>query len=156
MLYHVAKPLSTAVQGEGRRRERNLKSLFAEPEMRVFLVLSAAVGLAQAAISLDGPPAVAPASPADPSALGDINEYVPDRHDCPPPCGDGDLTNMNTWIRYHSVQRLERCGEPMGETCVTLAARYKVKAADVIKWNPAVGSTCTGMWAQTYVCVGVL
>lgn len=63
---------------------------------------------------------------------------------------------MNTWIRYHSVQRLERCGEPMGETCATLAERYKVKAADVIKWNPAVGSTCTWMWAQTYVCVGVL
>lgn len=79
----------------------------------ILLLLSAAVRLGHAAINLDGSPAVAPAGPDDPSPLGDITEYVPDRHDCPPPCGHGDLTDVNTWIRYHSVQRLERCGEPM-------------------------------------------
>lgn len=43
-----------------------------------------------------------------------------------------------------------------GDTCATLAVKYKVSAADIIKWNPAVGSACTGMWAETYTCVGVL
>lgn len=78
--------------------------------MRVNILLSV-VGLARAAINLDGSPAVAPAGPGDPSPLGDINEYIPDRHDCPLPCAD--LTEINTWVRYHSLQRLERCGEPM-------------------------------------------
>lgn len=69
----------------------------------ILLLLSVAVRLGHAAINLDGSPAVAPAGPDDPSPLGDITEYVPDRYDCPPPCGHGDLNDVNTWIRYHSV-----------------------------------------------------
>ncbi|KAK4455203.1 hypothetical protein QBC34DRAFT_465261 [Podospora aff. communis PSN243] len=81
--------------------------------MRANLLLTAGFGLARAAINLDGSPAVAPAGPGDPSPVGDINEYVPERHDCPLPCAGQDITDMNTWIRYHSLQRLERCGKPM-------------------------------------------
>jgi hypothetical protein len=43
------------------------------------------------------------------------------------------------------------------ENCKAIVAKYKITLADFGKWNPAVGGTsCTGLWANTYACVGVL
>ncbi|KAF7536445.1 hypothetical protein G7054_g4539 [Neopestalotiopsis clavispora] len=44
----------------------------------------------------------------------------------------------------------------VGQTCTTIASRYGVTVANLVSWNPAIGSGCTGMWANTYLCVGVL
>jgi hypothetical protein len=42
------------------------------------------------------------------------------------------------------------------DSCEKIAKKYGTfSAADFIKWNPAVGSDCSGIWAKTYYCVGV-
>ncbi|KAH7626009.1 LysM domain-containing protein [Sordaria sp. MPI-SDFR-AT-0083] len=43
-----------------------------------------------------------------------------------------------------------------GQTCQTIIAKYGITQANFVKWNPAVKSDCTGMWANAYVCVAVL
>ncbi|KAI1860817.1 uncharacterized protein JN550_011279 [Neoarthrinium moseri] len=43
-----------------------------------------------------------------------------------------------------------------GENCATIASKYKISTTQFINWNPAVGSGCAGLWANTYACVAVL
>ncbi|RSL59367.1 hypothetical protein CEP54_007320 [Fusarium duplospermum] len=40
-------------------------------------------------------------------------------------------------------------------TCASIQNYYKITLAQLAKWNPAVGSKCTALWAQYWVCVGV-
>ncbi|KAI8274707.1 hypothetical protein K4K60_009322 [Colletotrichum sp. SAR11_57] len=42
-----------------------------------------------------------------------------------------------------------------GETCAVIAANNKISTSDFTKWNPAAGSSCTRLWANTYACIGV-
>lgn len=42
-----------------------------------------------------------------------------------------------------------------GEGCWDVATRNKIEVSDFTKWNAGVGSDCTAMWAEIYVCVGV-
>ncbi|KAH6995529.1 hypothetical protein BKA56DRAFT_627344 [Ilyonectria sp. MPI-CAGE-AT-0026] len=41
-------------------------------------------------------------------------------------------------------------------TCVSIQDHYKISFADFYKWNPAIGSKCTSLWADTNVCVGII
>ena len=41
-------------------------------------------------------------------------------------------------------------------TCQGMANRYGKTLAQIIKWNPAVGSQCRSLWASTWACVGVM
>ncbi|KAF5238970.1 hypothetical protein FAUST_5210 [Fusarium austroamericanum] len=41
-------------------------------------------------------------------------------------------------------------------TCASIQSYYKVTMAEIFKWNPAVGSTCTGLWLGYNVCVSVV
>jgi hypothetical protein len=42
------------------------------------------------------------------------------------------------------------------DNCEKIAKKFGTfSSADFIKWNPAVGDDCSGIWAQTYYCVGV-
>lgn len=41
-------------------------------------------------------------------------------------------------------------------TCASIQSYYSITLADFIKWNPAVGSGCTGLWANYNVCVGII
>ncbi|KAM7210947.1 carbohydrate-binding module family 24 protein [Rhypophila decipiens] len=77
------------------------------------LVVACLAILGQAAINIDGEQAVEPAlvSENNASPIADINTYHPDQHDCPLACTD--LANTHSWITYHTVQRLNRCPEPM-------------------------------------------
>ncbi|KAF9882733.1 hypothetical protein FE257_005337 [Aspergillus nanangensis] len=43
-----------------------------------------------------------------------------------------------------------------GDTCDTITAKYKISTTQFIAWNPAVGSTCSGMWTNTYACVSII
>ncbi|RYP13788.1 hypothetical protein DL765_006737 [Monosporascus sp. GIB2] len=43
-----------------------------------------------------------------------------------------------------------------GDTCATIASKYKITSAQFIRWNPAAKSDCTGLWSNTYACVAVL
>ncbi|KAI8692434.1 hypothetical protein NCS56_00000200 [Fusarium sp. Ph1] len=43
-----------------------------------------------------------------------------------------------------------------GDTCTKIIAKYKTfNFDDFFKWNPAVEEDCSGLWANTYYCVGV-
>ncbi|KAI0487065.1 hypothetical protein F4859DRAFT_510848 [Xylaria cf. heliscus] len=43
-----------------------------------------------------------------------------------------------------------------GDTCDKIVSKYGTfTKAQFITWNPAVGSDCTGLWADTYYCVGI-
>lgn len=67
--------------------------------------------LADAAIDIDGNKIVEPLSEGDAVPIADINTYYPDLHDCPLPCADN--ANIHSWTPYYSVQRLDRCEEPL-------------------------------------------
>lgn len=42
------------------------------------------------------------------------------------------------------------------ESCADIASANGINVEDFGKWNPKVGAQCTGLWAKTYACVGVL
>ncbi|KAK8146894.1 hypothetical protein G3M48_002469 [Beauveria asiatica] len=43
-----------------------------------------------------------------------------------------------------------------GDSCVDVAAKAGISVSDLVRWNPQVGSKCSGLWANTYACVGVM
>ncbi|KAK6513085.1 hypothetical protein TWF506_009249 [Arthrobotrys conoides] len=44
-----------------------------------------------------------------------------------------------------------------GQSCPNIVSKYPGTSIDLLfKWNPAIGKTCTSMWAKTYLCVGVI
>ncbi|KAF6514397.1 hypothetical protein HZS61_005531 [Fusarium oxysporum f. sp. conglutinans] len=63
----------------------------------------------------------------------------------PPPIQTGMIGNCN---KFHMVKSTT--------TCDSIQNYYKISLADFIKWNPAIGSKCTGLWANYNVCVGVI
>ncbi|KAH7159574.1 hypothetical protein B0J13DRAFT_642947 [Dactylonectria estremocensis] len=63
----------------------------------------------------------------------------------PTPIQPGMVTNCN---KFYFVQT--------GDTCDTLVKKYGISQAQLSTWNPKVGSTCTGLWAATYACVGII
>ncbi|KAI1772844.1 carbohydrate-binding module family 24 protein [Hypoxylon cercidicola] len=67
--------------------------------------------LVHAAVNLDGVQVVDPVTDEDPSPIADPITYQPDQHQCPLPCID--YANVHKWTSYISVDRLQRCEEPM-------------------------------------------
>ncbi|KAL4982032.1 hypothetical protein BDW68DRAFT_171469 [Aspergillus falconensis] len=43
-----------------------------------------------------------------------------------------------------------------GETCAIITAMYSISLTQFTSWNPTVGRTCTGIWADAYVCVSII
>ncbi|KAL9941389.1 hypothetical protein D7B24_004411 [Verticillium nonalfalfae] len=43
-----------------------------------------------------------------------------------------------------------------GDLCSTVAVRSGISVDDFLKWNPAAGSDCAGLWAGAYACVSVI
>lgn len=43
-----------------------------------------------------------------------------------------------------------------GDQCGTVASRAGVSLSDFLQWNPSTGKDCSGLWANTYACVGVI
>lgn len=71
----------------------------------------AVVSIVRAAINLDGRHVVGPLTEDDPCPISDLTTYQADQHDCPLACED--YSNTHSWIPYFSVDRLQRCNEPM-------------------------------------------
>ncbi|CAG8904008.1 unnamed protein product [Penicillium egyptiacum] len=42
-----------------------------------------------------------------------------------------------------------------GDTCAVIAAEYGISLSNFYSWNPVVGSTCGGLQAGYWVCVGI-
>lgn len=80
--------------------------------MRPFLVpLCWCAGTALAAMNIDGSHAVGPVSESDACPISNPEDYIPEQHDCPLPCLD--FSNVHSWTPFLSVNRLQRCQEPM-------------------------------------------
>ncbi|KAJ3490888.1 hypothetical protein NLG97_g5697 [Lecanicillium saksenae] len=63
----------------------------------------------------------------------------------PSPTQDGVTKDCKAWYK---VQK--------GDTCDAIIKKYGAFSTDdFLKWNPAAGSDCTGLWVDYYVCVGV-
>ncbi|KAM5349378.1 hypothetical protein ACJ41O_005883 [Fusarium nematophilum] len=55
---------------------------------------------------------------------------------------------IDTCISFYKAKK--------GDTCVKIISEYKTfDFKDFFKWNPAVEDDCSGIWANTWYCVGV-
>ncbi|KAJ8117941.1 hypothetical protein OPT61_g989 [Boeremia exigua] len=43
-----------------------------------------------------------------------------------------------------------------GDLCANIVQRYGISLSQFYKWNPAVGSSCSALWLDTYVCVSIV
>ncbi|KAH8716634.1 LysM domain-containing protein [Beauveria bassiana] len=43
-----------------------------------------------------------------------------------------------------------------GDNCGAVASAAGISLADFILWNPNVGSSCSGLWANSYACVHLI
>lgn len=68
----------------------------------------------------------------------------PPSNTTPSPIQNGMVGNCKT---FHFVES--------GQNCEIIAAKYSITVVNFISWNPAAGSSCTGLWANTYACVGL-
>ncbi|KAK5652626.1 hypothetical protein OQA88_10219 [Cercophora sp. LCS_1] len=60
----------------------------------------------------------------------------------PTPTQPGMVSNCDA---FHFVKPGSTCNDVLTANSITLAQLYQ--------WNPSVGSTCSGLWADVYVCV---
>ncbi|KAF4919633.1 LysM domain-containing protein [Colletotrichum viniferum] len=63
----------------------------------------------------------------------------------PTPIQEGMVDNCN---RFYMVKT--------GDGCASIASANSIPLSDFYEWNPAVGNTCAGLWANVYVCVRVI
>ncbi|KAI8163641.1 LysM domain-containing protein [Colletotrichum sp. SAR 10_70] len=68
----------------------------------------------------------------------------PPANTTPQPIQDGMVSNCK---KFHFVLG--------GQNCDSISKQYGITVANFIKWNPAAGASCTGLWASTYACVGL-
>lgn len=50
--------------------------------------------------------------------------------------------------KFHFVKK--------GQSCSVVLSEAKVSEAQLFEWNPSVNRDCSGLWAEVYVCVGVI
>lgn len=63
----------------------------------------------------------------------------------PTPTQDDMVKNCN---KFHFV-------EP-GAGCQAILDEYSISLATFFAWNPAVKADCSGLWSNTYACVGII
>ncbi|RYP87131.1 hypothetical protein DL769_000590 [Monosporascus sp. CRB-8-3] len=63
----------------------------------------------------------------------------------PTPTQEGMTGNCN---KFYLVKK--------NDGCAGIASNNNIRLTDFIAWNPAVGSDCRALWADTYACVGVI
>ncbi|KAI8719884.1 hypothetical protein NCS52_00770700 [Fusarium sp. LHS14.1] len=63
----------------------------------------------------------------------------------PSPIQEGMVSNCN---KFHLISPTT--------TCEGVLNYHKISLADFVKWNPAVGKDCSGLWKGTNACVGVI
>ncbi|OAR02189.1 hypothetical protein LLEC1_06775 [Akanthomyces lecanii] len=63
----------------------------------------------------------------------------------PSPTQDGVAKDCKAWYKVQS-----------GDSCDAIVKKFGAFSTDdFLKWNPAAGNDCTGLWVDYYVCVGV-
>ena len=43
-----------------------------------------------------------------------------------------------------------------GDQCGSIASNQRISLAELYDWNPSIGRTCSSLWADTYICIGLL
>ncbi|KAK2051453.1 hypothetical protein LY76DRAFT_674973 [Colletotrichum caudatum] len=43
-----------------------------------------------------------------------------------------------------------------GDTCAAIASKSRTSLSQFLEWNPSVGSSCSGLWLDAYVCIPVI
>ncbi|EPS43056.1 hypothetical protein H072_2935 [Dactylellina haptotyla CBS 200.50] len=79
--------------------------------------------------------------------LDDATDNTFERRDTKPPASQlqaGQPSNCDKWAYCRA-----------GDTCSTIANRYKVAVSNLIKWNPALGSNCKGIKQNYFLCYGL-
>ncbi|PQE05165.1 hypothetical protein CJF30_00011307 [Rutstroemia sp. NJR-2017a BBW] len=87
------------------------------------------------------PPAGTTTSTAKPTSTTSAGNGVT----TPSPIQSGMTTSCNSFYITRS-----------GDDCAGILSKFGLSLAQFYAWNPAVGSTCTGLWLDTYVCVGAI
>ena len=77
----------------------------------ISIVIALGAHLARCAVDINGDRVTEPLESDDPSPISDPGTYHPDQHDCPLTCSD--YANVHSWTPYISIERLQRCEEPM-------------------------------------------
>ncbi|CAA9966826.1 hypothetical protein PTMSG1_10185 [Pyrenophora teres f. maculata] len=89
-------------------------------------------------VGVPGTPTTRPATSIQPTTTGNGVST-------PLPTQPGMVTNCN---KFHFINQ--------GVSCSQVISYQKITRVDFVKWNPTVGSDCSGMQANVYVCVGVI
>ncbi|PCD24494.1 hypothetical protein AU210_013613 [Fusarium oxysporum f. sp. radicis-cucumerinum] len=63
----------------------------------------------------------------------------------PSPIQPGMVDNCNKFYEFKD-----------GEGCADILSKNQISLADFVKWNTGVGSLCTTLWPNVWVCVGVV
>lgn len=63
----------------------------------------------------------------------------------PTPIREGMVNNCN---KFYFVVK--------DDNCYNIAAAQSITLDQLYAWNPAVGTSCQGLWPQTYICVGTI
>ncbi|PSN61474.1 hypothetical protein BS50DRAFT_651682 [Corynespora cassiicola Philippines] len=80
-----------------------------------------------------------------PSSSTPVATPTPTKTPKPSPVQDGVIDTCTNW--YFAVAN---------DDCTKITNKLKTfTVADFIKWNPAVGSACRDLWAETWYCVGI-
>ncbi|CAK7209747.1 hypothetical protein SCUCBS95973_000545 [Sporothrix curviconia] len=89
-------------------------------------------------------PTSSDASGAPTTTTVDATPTAPNGSPIPSPVQDGISPDC---ISFYKVAK--------GDTCAKVVAKYStISLSDFYSWNPAVGTDCSGLWLDTYVCVG--
>lgn len=43
-----------------------------------------------------------------------------------------------------------------GDLCLAISSNAGISLDHFLKWNPSAGADCTGLWANTYACIGAI
>ncbi|KAK6335416.1 hypothetical protein TWF696_002194 [Orbilia brochopaga] len=101
--------------------------------------------LPDTAYCIKGPGAAAPTTTTKP-APATTTKPAGNGITTPTPIQSGMIASCN---KFHFV------GD--GQGCSDIISKYPGLTLDLLfKWNPAIGKSCTSMWARTNLCVGVI
>lgn len=95
-------------------------------------------------VGIPGTPSASPTSISASTSRSSTNSHTTVRPAAPGPTQDGIVNNCQRWHKAVS-----------GNTCASLLNQYGTFTLDeFIKWNPAVGEDCSGLWLNYYYCIG--
>ncbi|EGE01204.1 LysM domain-containing protein [Trichophyton equinum CBS 127.97] len=96
-------------------------------------------------VGIPGIPSAPPTSISASTLRSSTSSHATVKPAAPGPTQDGIIKNCQRWHKAVS-----------GNTCASLLKQYGTfTQEEFIKWNPAVGEDCSGLWLNYYYCIGI-